>query len=188
MEDREIVELFWKRSEKAIDEAASKYGKYCRRIAVNILENEEDADEALNETWLNAWNSMPPHRPAVLRTFLGKITRYICLKKWRERSAHKRGGGNTDLVFEELEESIPDGSSLSDAVEAKELAEMINDFLFALPEVERYVFVCRYYYLDSISEIGERFGFGESKVKTMLWRTRKKLAARLKKEGVFDEK
>lgn len=187
MEDKEIVELYWRRDERAITETASKYGKYCGSIAVNILQSPEDTEESLNDTWMNAWNSMPPHRPEVLPSFLGKITRYICLKKWRERHSQKRGGGEVALAFEELSESIPDGKSIDASLQAEELARLLDAFLSGLPETERSVFVCRYWYLDSILDISRQFGFGQSKVKTMLWRTRTKLMSQLKKEGVFGE-
>lgn len=185
MEDREIVDLYWQRDERAIAETASRYGTYCRSIAMNILHQTEDVEESANDTWMNAWNSMPPHRPEVLTTFLGKITRYICLKKWRERYAQKRGGGETALAFEELSESIPDGRSIDETMQTKELARIVNTFLNGLPEMERYIFVCRYWYLDPIAAISAQYGFSQSKVKTMLWRTRKKLMLQLEKEGVF---
>ncbi len=185
MEDRDIVELYWRRDERAISESAAKYGKYCGSIAANILRRTEDVEESVNDTWMSAWNCMPPHRPEVLPSFLGKITRHICLKKWRERCARKRGGGEAELAFEELSESIPDGQSIDEAVQVKELAGIVNTFLNGLPETERYVFVCRYWYLDPIASIGAQYGFSQSKVKTMLWRTRKKLMLQLEKEGVF---
>lgn len=185
MEDREIVALYWQRDERAITETAARYGAYCSSIARNILHQAQDVEESVNDTWMNAWNSMPPHRPEVLPAFLGKLTRYICLKKWRERNARKRGGGEAALALEELSESIPDGRSIDEAVQAKELAQIINTFLDGLPETERYIFVCRYWYLDPIAAISARYGFSQSKVKTMLWRTRKKLLMRLEKEGVF---
>ena len=185
MEDREIVDLYWQRDERAIAETAARYGTYCSSIATNILRQPEDVEESVNDTWMNAWNSMPPHRPEVLPSFLGKITRYICLKKWRERYAQKRGGGETALVFEELSESIPYRQSIDETLQAKELAQIVNTFLNGLSETERYIFVCRYWYLDPIATISARYGFSQSKIKTMLWRMRKKLMLQLEKEGVF---
>ena len=102
MEDSEIVALYWSRSENAIQETAEKYGRYCYSIAYRILSNRQEAEESVNDAYLNAWNSIPPHRPAFLSTFLGKITRYVCLKKWRDQRTKKRGGGEIALVFEEL--------------------------------------------------------------------------------------
>jgi len=185
VEDREIVDLYWQRDERAIAETVARYGAYCNSIARNILHQTQDVEESVNDTWMNAWNSMPPHRPEILSTFLGKITRYICLKKWRERYTQKRGGGEAALALEELSESIPDGRSIDEAVQAKELAQIVNTFLNGLPETERDIFVCRYWYLDPVADISARYGCSQSKVKTMLWRTRKKLMLRLEKEGVF---
>lgn len=187
MEDKDIVDLYWQRDEKAISETAEKYGRYCYSIAYNILSDNEDAEESVNDTFLNAWRSMPPHRPAVLSTFLGKITRFICLKKWRSKRTQKRGGGNIDLVYEELSECITANSTVADELEKAETAKMINAFLDTLPISEQNVFVCRYWYFDSISAISIQFGFSESKVKSMLHRTRKKLKTKLSQEGVLIE-
>ena len=187
MEDSRIVELYWLRSENAIRETAAKYGAYCFSIANNILASREDADETVNDTYMGAWNSMPPHRPTILSTFLGKITRRLAIKKWEARTAEKRGGGETALVLEELAACIPAQSDVAREAEEKELGEIIRRFVRELPETERRVFVCRYWYLDPIRDICGQFGFGESRVKSMLYRTREKLRRHLKKEGVFDE-
>lgn len=185
MEDERIVDLYWARSESAIAETTVKYGGYCYTIAYNILYDREDADESVNDTWLRAWNSMPPHRPAILATFLGKITRRLSLNRWRDRNALKRGGGEMPLVLEELENCIPSGSSVEQELEMKELTRLIDNFLDELSETERNVFVRRYWNLDPIKQISDAFGFSESKTKTMLWRTREKLAVRLAKEGEY---
>lgn len=187
MEDKDIVDLYWQRDEKAISETAEKYGRYCYSIAYNILYDTEDAEESVNDTYLNAWNSMPPHRPAVLSTFIGKITRFISLKKWRNKRTQKRGGGNIDLAYEELSECIPAKSAVEEEFENKEIAKLIDSFLEMLPVCEQSVFVCRYWYFDSISAISNQFGFSENKVKSMLHRTRKKLRSKLLEEGVVIE-
>lgn len=187
MEDSQIVSLYWERKEEAIQETARKYGTYCYKIAYNILYNKEDAKESVNDTYMNAWNSMPPHKPKILSTFLGKITRYICLKKWRDSRAQKRGGGETALALDELLECIPDKKGIDETLEAKELARILDVFLQELPIMERRVFVCRYWYLDGISDIARQFNCSQSKIKSMLYRTRKKLLTRLRKEGVFCE-
>ena len=187
VKDADIVDLFWARDERAITEASIKYEKYCSAIARNILENQADVEESVNDTWLNAWNSMPPHRPAILQTFLGKITRFICLKRWRTLHSQKRGGGEVALAFEELSESIPDGNTIEDSLNATELARILTAFLLQLSDNERDIFVCRYWYLDPISSICEQFHFSQSRVKTMLWRTRAKLKAYLIREGIIDE-
>lgn len=185
MEDSRIVALYWARDEEAIRATASKYGSYCRSIADNILRSREDAEEILNDTYLGAWNAMPPHRPEVLRTFLGRITRCAALKKWRDEHRDKRGGDEVALTLEELSECVPSGHSVEAGVIAGELSERIDRFLGTLVPVERQVFLCRYWYLDSISKIGGDFGFSDSKVKSMLHRTRAKLRAYLEKEGVL---
>ena len=184
MEDSRIVDLYWERSEQALTESSDKYGKYCYSIAYNILFSKEDADESVNDTWLHAWNSMPPHRPSILATFLGKLTRRVSLNKWRDRHAKKRGEGEVPAVLEELEECIPAASSVEETVEAEELKEMIDRFLDTLSGTERTVFIRRYWNLEPISQISGYYGFSESKVKTMLWRMRTRLAAELEKEGI----
>jgi len=184
MDDTQIVELYWARKESAIEETAAKYGSYCRSIAGNILQNQDDAEECVNDTWLSAWNSMPPHRPSVLSTFLGKLTRRISIDKWRRTTAKKRGDGQLPLVLAELEDCISDGNSIEEETERKLLAEVIAAFVKSLPETEQKVFLCRYWYMDSVSAIATRFRFSESKVKSMLSRTREKLRVRLEKEGL----
>lgn len=188
MEDKRIVELYWERSEHAIAETASKYGAYCFSIARRILESADDAEECVNETYFGAWNSIPPHRPKILSAFLGKITRRTALKRRQKENAAKRGGGEIALVLEELEECIPSGQNVERQVEMAELSEYINAFVRSLPTVEQQVFICRYWYMDPVAEICQQFGFSQSKVKSMLQRTRHKLQVNLKKEGVSDER
>jgi len=187
MEDEHIIALYWERSESAIEETAFKYGKYCYSIAYNILSNCSDAEESVNDAYLAAWNSIPPHRPEILSTFLGKITRRIAIKKWQKEHAAKRGGGEIVFALEELEDCIPAGKSTEQEIEMEELIKAINEFVMSLPLTERNVFICRYWYFDAISEICQQFGFSQSKVKSMLQRMRKKLQVYLKKEGVCDE-
>ncbi len=184
MDDTQIVELYWARKEAAIEETETKYGSYCYSIAQNILHNPDDAKESVNDTWLHAWNSMPPHRPSVLSTFLGKLTRRISIDKWRRTTAKKRGDGQLPLVLAELEDCISDGKSIEEETERKLLAEVVAAFVKSLPETEQKVFLCRYWYMDSVSAIATRFRFSESKVKSMLSRTREKLRVRLEKEGL----
>lgn len=184
MDDTQIVELYWARKEAAIEETEAKYGSYCRSIAGNILQNQDDAEECVNDTWLGAWNSMPPHRPSVLSTFLGKLTRRISIDKWRRATAKKRGDGQLPLVLSELKDCVSDGKSIEEETERKLLAEVIAAFVKSLPETEQKVFLCRYWYMDSVSAIATRFRFSESKVKSMLSRTREKLRIRLEKEGL----
>ncbi|MBQ9107181.1 MAG: RNA polymerase sigma factor [Clostridia bacterium] len=185
MVDEKIVELYWQRDERAIRETRMKYGRYCYSIAYNILHNTEDAQECENDTYLGAWNSMPPQRPSLLSSFLGAISRRVSLDRWRRKNAAKRGGGETAISLTELEECIPSGKSIEESVDTARLAELISLFLQTLPEDESMVFLRRYWYFDSIDMIRKRFGYGESKVKMILFRTRQKLLERLEKEGVF---
>ena len=184
MDDDSIVKLYWERDEQAIEKTKEKYGNYCYAIAYNVLNNKEDADESVNDTYLNVWNRIPEERPQMFKAFIGKITRNLSLKIWKKKSAIKRGNGQVELALEELEECIPAKSSVENVVEGKALAELVDGFLRELPAEECNIFLCRYWYLDSISDICKRFGYGESKVKMRLMRTRKKLQDRLAKEGV----
>lgn len=187
MEDQHIVALYWQRDERAIEETAAKYGAYCHSIAFHILGNHADAEECVNDTYHSAWKGIPPNRPEALSAYLGKITRRISFKRWRSRDAQKRGGGEIALSLEELKECIPDRAQIDDALMAAELAKTIDAFLLTLSPNERRVFVRRYWYCFSIAEICQEFGYSKSKVESILYRTRKKLLARLKKEGYFDE-
>ena len=161
MEDGEIVALYWQRSEQAIAETQRKYGGYCYSIAKNILWSAEDSEETVSDTYIGAWNAMPPSRPEQLRTFLGKITRRLALKKLRTQTAEKRGGGETQLVLDELEGCVPAGADVEMQVELRELVRRIDAFLQTLSREERRVFPCRYWYFDSITEIAYRNGFND---------------------------
>lgn len=184
MNDSQIVALFFDRDQRAIEETAKKYGSYCYAIAYHILQNREDAEEAVSDTYLGAWASIPPNKPAQLNTYLGKITRRTALKRWEKCRARKRGCGELELALDELAGLLPGGSTPEDTVEAKELTRILNEFLKKLPRTERQVFVCRYWYLDSIADIARQFGFTQSKVKSMLLRTRMKLRNILIKEEI----
>jgi RNA polymerase sigma-70 factor (ECF subfamily) len=188
MEDEQIVALYWQRSECAIAETKTKYGNYCNSIAYNILECAEDAQECENDTYLAAWNAMPPHRPNLLSTFLGKLTRRIALDRWKSRRTQKRGGGTVTLSLEELGDCIPDNSTFPDTLEARELAQIITRFLYTLPAQQRLIFLRRYWYCDSIAQVADHCNCSESKVKMSLLRSRNKLSEYLKKEGVFIER
>ena len=183
MEDQQIVEMFLQRDENAVVHTERKYSNYCRSIAANILSSREDADEALNDTWLAAWNCIPPHTPKCLRTFLGRLTRNISLKKVRSDNTLKRGAAEVRVVFEEVEEWLASDDDTEQNISEQALADSINGFLAAISDTERNVFVRRYWYMQPISEIAESHGFSESKVKSMLFRIRKKLYNKLKKEN-----
>ena len=185
MDDQKIIDLYWSRSETAITETDQKYGKYCYSIAYNILTNNEDAEESVSDTYMAAWKAMPPKRPSILATFLGKITRHLSIDRWRSRNRYKRGGGEIVLALEELEDCVEDNQTLEKTYERKQLALICNRFLESLPETERQVFLCRYWYLDSISVIASYYGFSDSKVTSMLHRSRKKLRAVLEQEDLL---
>lgn len=185
MDDQKIIDLYWSRSETAITETDQKYGKYCYSIAYNILTNNEDAEESVSDTYMAAWKAMPPKRPSILATFLGKITRHLSIDRWRSRNRYKRGGGEIVLALEELEDCVADDQSIEKTIERKRLALSFNRFLESLPETERRIFLCRYWYLDSISVIASYYGFSESKVTSMLHRSRKKLRAVLEQEDLL---
>jgi len=184
MKDTEIIELFFSRSENAITETALKYGRYCEYISENILRNKEDAEECVNDTYLQAWQAIPPKKPQNLKAFLGKLVRNISIKKWEKAHADKRGGGQMDLILSELDECIPSGNNVEDSVNESVLTEQINLFLAALPQANRIIFVRRYWYASSISDIAEQCHMSESKVKSILFRLRNQLKAKLKKAGI----
>ena len=183
MEDSKIIELFWERSENAISEADAKYGKYCYAIAYNILYSEPDSEECVNDTYLRAWNAIPPERPLHLRAFLGRITRNLALNRYAVLHAKKRGNG-TELALEELAEVLADPDSEIDRAETDALREALNRFLGSLPRDTRIMFVRRYFYLLSITEIADGLGASENRVKVTLHRTREKLRSYLEKEGI----
>ena len=182
MEDQGIVELFFDRSEQAIVETDKKYGGYCYAIAYNILACREDSEESVSDTYLTAWNTIPPRKPNFLNAFLGKITRHISIDRWRKQNAQKRGGKEMILALDELGECVA-AQGLEAELSQRELARVLNSFLTALPETERNVFLCRYWYLDSIEAIVKITGFSQSKVTSMLHRTRGKLRKKLNEEG-----
>lgn len=183
MEDEEIIRLYFSRSEHAIRETDQKYGSYCYTISHNILGSPQDAEETVSDTYLEAWNTMPPQHPTMLSSFLGRITRHLSIDRWRASCALKRGGGEVTVAMEELEGCVSDGATPEAMCENKELQNAIREFLLTLPKQERQVFLCRYFYLDSIATIAGYTGFSVSKVTSMLHRTRGKLRDYLAKEG-----
>lgn len=183
MDDTKIVQLYWDRDEQAIPVTANKYGSYCTSIAKNILGNHEDAEECVNDTYMNAWNSMPPHRPSILSTFLGKIVRNLSIKRYKHSTAAKRGGGQTTAVLDEITELVSDADSVEQEIDRKELVTAINSFLDRLPTGKRNIFVCRYWYFDSIPDIANQFGMTENNVSVTLNRLRLKLHNYLLERG-----
>ena len=184
MEDVQIIELYWQRSQQAIEESQYKYGAYCRAIARGILDLEEDAEECVNDTWLRAWNAMPPQRPGILSAFFGKLTRNLSLDRWRRGRAAKRGGSQVGVALHELEDCLPDRRTPDERLEAGETAALISDFLRAQPELDRRLFVRRYFHLESVSALAGRFSLTQGQVKSRLHRTRHRLKLALEKEGI----
>ena len=156
LDDKEILELYWARSEQAIAETGRKYGAAVGRVARNILADAQEAEECVNDTWLAAWNAMPDKQPEKLGGFLGKLTRNFALDRWRADRRQKRGGGEMPLALEELSECVPGGGDVEETVELRELSRTVAAFVRALPEPERQTFAARYYALASMAEIAER--------------------------------
>ena len=183
MDDGGIVQLYWDRDERAIPETAAKYGAYCAKIARNILGSAEDAEECVNDTWLRAWNAIPPARPGVLPAFLGKITRNLSINRHARSTAAKRGGGEYPAALDELGELVSGSDSVEQELGRRELVRAIDAFLGALPADKRGIFVCRYWYFDSVSEIARRFGMPENNVSVTLHRLRAAMRDHLSERG-----
>ena len=183
MEDEKIIELYRRRDREAIAETEKKYGGYLFAVAGNILQSHEDAEECVNDTYFKVWNSIPPAWPKVFSAFLGKITRNLAFSRYRRERAEKRGGGEVTLILDELEECISGDNSTEKAVEMSELKETLNAFLRGLSEDKRNLFLRRYWYCDSISEISKSFSVSEASVRMKLMRLREKLRLYLTERG-----
>jgi len=182
MDDRQIVGLFFERSDQAITELSKKYGKLCLKIAINILNNTQDAEECVNDAYLGAWNSIPPQVPNPLRPYICRIVRNLSLKKLRANSALKRSS-SYEVSLSELEDYIPD-NSFYDNLSVNELTMQINEFLSALDYYDRVMFIKRYWFSESLSEISESFGISEHNASVKLSRIRGKLRKYLNDKGV----
>ena len=185
--DNEIIELYWNRDESAIRETETKYGNYCFAVANNILENREDAEECLSDTWLTAWNTIPPKRPKVLKLFLARIARRNAFDKYRHNTAAMRGGGEITQSLDELADCLPASSSVEMELSEQAMRTCINAFLVSLPGRDADVFLRRYFYVESVPESAKRYALRESNVLMVLSRTRKKLEQHLIKEGMIDD-
>ncbi len=183
MTDFEIIQLYFDRSERAIEETDRAYGRYCRYIAGEILRNLEDSEEVVNDTYLRTWESIPPQNPSSLKLFLGKITRFLSINRLEYKNAQKRGGGQYELVLDELYGVVPSGDG--SVVDEIALKDVINSFLRSLSAEKRRIFIRRYWYMSPISEIADDFSISEGKVKMILSRTRKELKKTLEKEGII---
>ncbi|MDR1541736.1 MAG: sigma-70 family RNA polymerase sigma factor [Clostridiales bacterium] len=181
MDDNAIVSLFWQRSEDALTECGNIFGAYCRKIASNILRNRDDADECVNETWLRAWNAIPPAKPTKLRAFLGKITRNIALDRYAAAHSQKRGNGEMEIALDELAE-IPAPEISNDN---GEITRAINDFLRSEPSENADIFIKRYWYLMSVKEISVEYRHSESKITSLMFRMRVRLKEKLESEGLL---
>ena len=182
MEDTDIIVRYWKRDETALTATSEKYGGYCYTIAFQVLNEPNDTEETVNDTYWELWNSIPPHRPQWLCAFIGKITRRLAISRLRHKNAAKRGGGEYAVTLDELSECIPDHRDPATAIESQQITAVVNRFLHGLPTTERSVFVCRYWYMMPVKKIAGQYRFSESKVKSMLLRTRQKLKRILTKE------
>lgn len=183
MTDKEIITLFFQRDERAIEQAKEKYGTYCQKIAVQILQDHQDCEECFNETLLRVWNSIPPHEPKNLKLYIATITRNLAFSYYRVKTAQKRGGAEVNLALEELSECISSSEMLEDTVLAQDLGDVINRFLATLSLRDRNVFLRRYFFTEDTKDIAIRYKLRESNVHMILSRTRKKLKRHLQEEG-----
>ena len=186
MDDQNIIDQFWTRSESAIAMLGDKYSKYCRVIAVNIVGNSEDAEEILNDAYYRIWNAMPPECPDNLRAYVGKIVRNLSLNRLEKAKTQKRGGGQFEAILSELEECIADSrSGFDEMMDAEAITVALNSFLSEQSTENRRVFVRRYWRAASIEEIATDFRMTVGKVKTILYRMRSKLRKHLESEGIY---
>lgn len=186
MEDNLIIELYWTRSENAIAETSNKYGYICNKISYNILEDKQDSEECVNDSYLKLWNSIPEERPKNLMAYLGKIVRNLSLNKYRYKQAQKRNNGNVEILLDELNECVPSADNVEDDFDGIQLTNLLNNFVETLTDENMMVFIKRYWYCQSILEIALQYKMSTSKVKSMLMRTRNKLRDFLTKEGVIN--
>jgi RNA polymerase sigma-70 factor (ECF subfamily) len=184
MEDEKILDLYFARDEQAIAETQRSYGRLCNSISRNILRNESDAEECVNDVWLGAWNSTPTQRPAPLRTYVCRIARNLATKKYHSKHAQKRNS-SYDIALDELAECIPDNNTVEDSIEAKELAQIIDRFLDTLPYEDRFLFMRRYWFSDSLADAARMAGMSYNTAAVHLHRVKGKLKKTLLKEGVL---
>ena len=185
MTDAEIVKLYQDGDEAAIKATAARYQTMLMRVAMQILNDREDAEECVNDTYLHAWNAMPPERPRLLKGWLGRVVRNLSLDRWRHAHAAKRYAG-MDVLLSELDDCVPDhGSDPMKAIEASELSEIISRWLRALPAAERNLFLLRYWYGLAPKELAQRYGAGAAQITKRLFTLRQRLKAQLEQEGVI---
>ena len=184
MDDQEIIARFFARDEEGLTAARARYEPYCAAVARSLLNDPRDQEECLSDTWLRAWNAIPPQRPRSLGAFLAKITRNLAINRLRDGNAQRRGGGQVPLALEELGECVSPEGSLEGELDRQAAEEALNRFLDGLPPLQREVFLRRYWYLDSIENIARRTGWSKSRVTTTLHRLRLRLRAHLIQEGI----
>ena len=183
MQDEEIVALYWQRDEHAIEQTRQKYGRLLEKIAWQILLNVQDSEESVSDTYLKAWNSMPEHRPAMLASYLAKITRQLAIDRFRTKTRQKRGGTEYTASLDELADCVSGGETPEQQADLKLLGQAISRYLRNLPEKTRVAFVSRYFYLDPLKDIAARSQTSEQAVKSLLHRTRAGLRQYLEGEG-----
>ena len=183
MTDLQIIDLYWCRSEDAIAESDAKYGSYCFAVSNNILSDALDAEECVSDTWLRAWSAMPPERPDKLKLFFAKITRNLSIDRLKAKLAQKRGGGETELILEELEQCIASAGNVETAYIVKELGSCINQFVRRLPERDGNLFIRRYFYGEDLETAAGRYGVTAHNAAVILSRVRQKLKRQLEQEG-----
>lgn len=184
MDDNQILDLYWSRSEDAILETDKKYGSFCFQVSFQILRNTQDADECVNDTWMKAWNAMPPQRPGKLQAFLGKLARNLALDRWDKAQAQKRGGGRTALLLSELADCIPARETVEGAMEDQAIAAAISAWLRQQTPKNRVAFIRRYWYADTTTQVAKRVGLTEGGTKSLLHRLRSSLREHLEQEGI----
>lgn len=188
MTDEQIIERFWERDESAIAETEKKYGSYCMKISNSILCDTLDSEENVSDTYLKLWQTIPPVRPRIFKAYIARITRNLALNKVSKAHAAKRAADEFALSLDEVDICTPSNINVEDSAAVKELSESISRFLQSETEAARRIFVCRYFYCESVNEIAERFSYSQSRVKSSLKRTRERLALFLEKEGYTLEK
>lgn len=187
MQDSKIIDLYWKRDQQAIAASSEKYGAYCFAVAKSILSMDQDCEECVNDTWLGAWNTIPPHRPMVLRMFFAKITRSRAFDRFKKQNAKKRGAGEINAILDELAECLAGGESVEQTVDRRALDKAIETFVRSLSERDGNVFIRRYFFAETTAQIADRYDLTQNNVLVILSRTRQKLKQHLMKEGYLHE-
>lgn len=185
MEDEEIIELYFSRSEKAIEETSRKYHSFCYSVANRVLRSNEETEECINDVYLKLWNTIPPQRPQCLMAYIGRIVKNISISKWRSNNSLKHNSGKGLIQLSELAECVDMETDIESENDRAELAETVTEFIRGLKEIKQRIFIQRYWYMMDIKEIAENNNLGESKVKMTLMRTRNELKDYLSEKGLY---